>query len=57
MGINVADILKLKNAGFCTVLSIIQATKKELLNIKGITDGKLEKIQTVAQEMEKDKVL
>jgi meiotic recombination protein DMC1 len=44
MGINAVDIQKLKSAGFCTVLSIIQATKKELLNIKGITDGKLEKI-------------
>ena len=56
MGINVADILKLKNAGFCTVLSILQATRKELLNIKGITDGKLDKIQSVASELEKDKV-
>lgn len=56
MGINVADILKLKNAGFCTILSILQATRKELLNIKGITDGKLDKIQSVASELEKDKV-
>ena len=52
MGINMQDIVKLKNAGFCTVLSVIMATKKELLNIKGITDGKLEKIQEAAQKIE-----
>lgn len=56
LGINVADIQKLKNAGFCTVLSVLQATKKELMNIKGITEGKLEKIQSSASELEKDKV-
>ncbi len=57
LGINVSDIQKLKNAGFCTVLSVLQATKKELMNIKGITEGKLEKIQTSASELEKDKVI
>ncbi len=35
-GVNAADITKLKNAGFCTISSIVMATKKELTNIKGI---------------------
>lgn len=35
-GINAADIAKLKSSGFCTISSIVMATKKELCNIKGI---------------------
>jgi meiotic recombination protein DMC1 len=35
-GINAADIAKLKTSGFCTISSIVMATKKELCNIKGI---------------------
>lgn len=44
LGINVADINKLKSAGFCTILSLIQTTKKELCNIKGLSEAKVEKI-------------
>jgi meiotic recombination protein DMC1 len=51
-GINVADINKLKTSGFCTVSSILMATKKELLNIKGITEQKIEKIQEAAMKLE-----
>lgn len=51
-GINAADITKLKQAGFCTVMSLFMAPKKELLNIKGITDAKLEKILEAAQKLE-----
>ena len=40
-----ADILKLKAMGFCTVRSLLMATRKELLNVKGITEAKLDKIQ------------
>lgn len=52
MGINAADITKLKSAGLCTVSSILMATKKELGNIKGITDQKIEKIQEAALKIE-----
>ena len=51
-GINVSDINKLKNAGFCTVLSVIMATKRQFLNIKGISEAKMEKIKTAAMEIE-----
>jgi meiotic recombination protein DMC1 len=51
-GINAGDLTKLKNAGFCTVMSVIMATKKELLNVKGISDAKVEKLQEAAMKME-----
>ena len=51
-GINAADITKLKNSGLCTVSSILMATRKELLNIKGITEQKVEKIQEAALKLE-----
>lgn len=34
-GINVADIKKLKTAGYCTIMSVIMVMKKELEGIKG----------------------
>lgn len=43
-GINAADIAKLKTSGFCTITSIVMATKKELCNIKGINQAKIDKI-------------
>ena len=46
-----ADITKLKVAGYCTVLSILMATKKELLNIKGITEVKIEKFLEAATKI------
>lgn len=52
LGINAADISKLKSSGFCTVLSIIQATKKELCQIKGISEAKVEKIFEAACKIE-----
>lgn len=51
-GINVADINKLKSAGLTTVLSVIMANKKMLLNIKGISEAKLDKIMDGAMKIE-----
>lgn len=51
-GINAADIAKLKAAGLCTVSSIVMATKKELTNIKGINEGKIDKILEAAKKLE-----
>jgi len=51
-GINAADITKLKNAGVCTVKGLLMVTRKELLNIKGITDQKLDKMIEAAQKIE-----
>lgn len=43
-GINANDIKKLEDAGFHTIEAVAYAPKKELLNIKGISEAKAEKI-------------
>ncbi|KAG6414278.1 hypothetical protein SASPL_126996 [Salvia splendens] len=43
-GIAAIDIKKLKDAGLCTVESVAYAPRKELLQIKGISDAKVDKI-------------
>ena len=43
---------KLK-AGYCTCASIMMATKKELIKVKGITEAKIDKILEVAIKVEK----
>jgi meiotic recombination protein DMC1 len=50
--INAADINKLKAAGICTVKGLLMVTRKELLNIKGITDVKVDKMIEAAQKIE-----
>ena len=50
--INAADITKLKAAGICTVKGLLMVTRKELLNIKGITDQKIDKMIEAAQKLE-----
>lgn len=50
--VNAADITKLKSAGICTVKGLLMVTKKELLNIKGISDVKVEKMIEAAQKIE-----
>ncbi|VWU48591.1 meiotic recombination protein DMC1, putative, partial [Hepatocystis sp. ex Piliocolobus tephrosceles] len=52
LGINVADINKLKGSGYCTILSLIQTTKKELCNVKGLSEAKVDKILEVASKIE-----
>lgn len=47
-GIASTDIKKLKEAGYCTVESVAFATKKDLANIKGLSDNKVEKIHDAA---------
>ena len=51
-GINAGDINKLKSAGICTVKGLLMVTKKELLNIKGISEQKIEKMIEAAQKTE-----
>ena len=51
-GINAMDIQKLKTGGICTVLAVLMCTKKEMLNIKGITEQKAEKIYEAANKIE-----
>jgi meiotic recombination protein DMC1 len=51
-GINMADINKLKNAGYSSVKSVLMATKKELQTIKGITEQRADKLQDAAKKLE-----
>ncbi|CAM5998829.1 unnamed protein product [Sphagnum balticum] len=51
-GINAADLAKLKGAGFCTVASLVMATRKELANVKGINEVKIDKILEAARKIE-----
>lgn len=43
-GISSSDIKKLEDAGFHTIEAVAYAPKKELLNIKGISEAKADKI-------------
>ena len=51
-GVNAADINKLKGAGICTVKGLLMVTRKELLNIKGISDVKIDKMIEAANKQE-----
>ena len=44
-GINVADIKKLKSIGICTVKGIQMTTRKRLLQVKGVSEAKVDKIK------------
>ncbi|XP_051500413.1 DNA repair protein RAD51 homolog A [Myxocyprinus asiaticus] len=50
-GISSSDIKKLEDAGFHTIEAVAYAPKKELLNIKGISEAKADKILTEAAKM------
>nr|XP_014340920.1 PREDICTED: DNA repair protein RAD51 homolog 1 [Latimeria chalumnae] len=50
-GINANDVKKLEEAGFHTVEAVAYAPKKELLNIKGISEAKAEKILAEAAKL------
>ena len=50
-GISAGDLKKLKERGLHTVEAVAYATRKELVDIKGISDQKVEKLLTAAQKM------
>ncbi|XP_067895749.1 DNA repair protein RAD51 homolog 1 isoform X1 [Heterodontus francisci] len=50
-GISANDVKKLEEAGFHTVEAVAYAPKKELLNIKGISEAKAEKILAEAAKL------
>ncbi|CAE7738955.1 DMC1A, partial [Symbiodinium necroappetens] len=49
-GINAADLKKLKDAGYNTSQSVVFAMRKDLLNIKGLSDQKVDKIIEAARK-------
>ncbi|XP_003791870.1 DNA repair protein RAD51 homolog 1 [Otolemur garnettii] len=50
-GINANDVKKLEEAGFHTVEAVAYAPKKELINIKGISEAKADKILAEAAKL------
>ncbi|KAI3364122.1 hypothetical protein L3Q82_010799, partial [Scortum barcoo] len=50
-GISASDIKKLEDAGFHTIEAVAYAPKKELLNIKGISEAKADKILAEAAKL------
>ncbi|GAB1286729.1 DNA repair protein RAD51 homolog 1 [Apodemus speciosus] len=50
-GINANDVKKLEEAGYHTVEAVAYAPKKELINIKGISEAKADKILTEAAKL------
>ena len=50
-GIAAGDVKKLRDAGYNTVESIVYAPRKNLLAIKGISEGKADKIISEGQKM------
>ena len=50
-GINVADLKKLKEAGIHSALAVIYTTRKDLCNIRGMSDTKVDKIQEAARRL------
>ena len=51
-GINVSDITKLENAGFFTIGSVLQAPKRDLVNVKGLSEAKVDKILDVGRKLD-----
>ena len=52
LGINVADIKKLQEAGYTTIGSLLQSSSRELVNIKGLSEAKVEKIRETAKKLD-----
>lgn len=50
-GLARSDILKLSEAGFCTVESVAHATLRKLVEVKGISDQKAAKIKEIAYKL------
>nr|ABI58231.1 Rad51 protein [Oryza sativa Indica Group] len=50
-GIAAVDVKKLKDAGLCTVESVVYSPRKDLLQIKGISEAKVDKIIEAASKL------
>jgi meiotic recombination protein DMC1 len=52
VGVNVADIKKLQEAGLATVGSVLQCSSRDLIAIKGLSEAKVEKIKEAARKID-----
>lgn len=53
-GIASVDVKKLRDAGLCTVEGVAYTPRKDLLQIKGISDAKVDKIVEAGMSHEKN---
>ena len=51
-GVNMSDIKKLKEAGIATIAGLMMTTTKQLFNIKGFSEAKVNKLRDAAQKFE-----
>ncbi|POW06843.1 hypothetical protein PSTT_08703 [Puccinia striiformis] len=51
LGISAQDIKKLKDGGFATIKAVLTASRKQLTNLKGISEIKVEKIKDSASKL------
>lgn len=49
-GINVSDIKKLQEAGIVTIGGVLQKSMRDLANIKGLTEAKIEKVNHMTND-------
>jgi DNA-directed RNA polymerase alpha subunit len=52
VGINVSEIKKLQEAGLNTIGSVLQCSSRDLVQIKGLTDARVEKIKEAARKLD-----
>ena len=57
MGISPADVKKMQEGGFNTVECVVFTAKKNMLNIKGLTEGKIDKIIEAANKLVKNEFM
>lgn len=50
-GVNMADIIRLKSAGLCTIQALYMMTKRNLCKIKGMSELKAEKLKELAAKL------
>ena len=50
-GINMSDITKLKESGINTIGMVLQHSKRALLQVKGLSEAKIEKILEIAKKL------
>jgi meiotic recombination protein DMC1 len=50
-GIGVTDIQKLKLAGICTIKGVSMTSKRALMNVKGLSEAKAEKIKEASAKL------
>ncbi|CAI5743181.1 unnamed protein product [Peronospora destructor] len=54
-GVNTTDITKLKNGGFATIGQLFQVSQRKLLDVKGISESKMDKLLQAGRKLMPEK--